>query len=260
MIKDIIVNLSVTKEGSVVGKYAVSVAAALEAHLTGVAFIYDPVVPISGAGYIPAEVIETQRDDNESAAEAAIKNFTAATNQAGISADSMMTSASPAAAYQGRIGCHDSARQTTRSSASAAPVMNGEGDYTSRARSLLKLLAFSGFTLIVALAVLELLFVILLHSPRVVAAAGGPMRLLVQQIYRHFNRSLIQFDARCARYDAELFYTLKPGSCTWGNLEFSNEYRINRAGVRDDGVVFDSRAWLDDTTRIHDAFVQVSLG
>jgi hypothetical protein len=57
MVKDIIVNLSVTKEGSVVGKYAVSVAAALEAHLTGVAFIYDPVVPISGAGYIPAEVI-----------------------------------------------------------------------------------------------------------------------------------------------------------------------------------------------------------
>ena len=34
MVKDIIVNLSVTKEGSVVGKYAVSVAAALQAHLT----------------------------------------------------------------------------------------------------------------------------------------------------------------------------------------------------------------------------------
>jgi nucleotide-binding universal stress UspA family protein len=98
MIKDIIVNLSVTKEGSVVGKYAVSVAAALEAHLTGVAFIYDPVVPISGAGYIPAEVVETQRDDNESAAEAAIRSFTAATDQAGISAEPLMTSASLAGA------------------------------------------------------------------------------------------------------------------------------------------------------------------
>jgi len=98
MIKDIIVNLSVTKEGSVVGKYAVSVAAALEAHLTGVAFIYDPVVPISGAGYIPAEVIETQRDDNEAAAEAAIKSFTAAANQAGVSAESLTTSASLAGA------------------------------------------------------------------------------------------------------------------------------------------------------------------
>jgi nucleotide-binding universal stress UspA family protein len=98
MVKDIIVNLSVTKEGSVVGKYAVSVAAALQAHLTGVAFIYDPVVPISGAGYIPAEVIETQREDNETAAEAAIKSFTAAADQAGISAEPLMTSASLAGA------------------------------------------------------------------------------------------------------------------------------------------------------------------
>jgi len=98
MVKDIIVNLSVTKEGSLVGKYAVSVAAALEAHLTGVAFIYDPVVPISGAGYIPAEVIETQREDNESAAEAAIKGFTTATDQAGISAEPLITSASLAGA------------------------------------------------------------------------------------------------------------------------------------------------------------------
>jgi nucleotide-binding universal stress UspA family protein len=98
MVKDIIVNLSVTKEGSVVGKYAVSVAAALQAHLTGVAFVYDPVVPISGAGYIPAEVIETQLDDNETAASAAIKDFNIATDQAGISAESLTTNAGLAAA------------------------------------------------------------------------------------------------------------------------------------------------------------------
>lgn len=98
MVKDIIVNLSVTKEGAVVGNYAVSVGAALQAHVTGVAFIYDPVVPISGAGYIPAEIIETQRDDNETAAAAAIKSFTAASDQAGISAEPLMTSASLAGA------------------------------------------------------------------------------------------------------------------------------------------------------------------
>jgi hypothetical protein len=44
MIKDIIVNLSVTKNGGVVGNYAASVAAALQTQLTGVAFIYDPIV------------------------------------------------------------------------------------------------------------------------------------------------------------------------------------------------------------------------
>jgi nucleotide-binding universal stress UspA family protein len=94
MVKDIIVNLSVTTEGSIVGKYAISVAAALQAHLTGVAFIYDPVVPISGAGYIPADIIETQREDNETAAEVAIKSFNAASDQAGISAEPLMTSVS----------------------------------------------------------------------------------------------------------------------------------------------------------------------
>jgi len=94
MIKDIIVNLSVTENGSAVGNYAASVAAALQAHLAGVAFIYDPIVPISDGGYIPAEVIETQRADNQAAAESAIKSFTAASNRAGISAEPLMLSAS----------------------------------------------------------------------------------------------------------------------------------------------------------------------
>ena len=68
MIKDIVVNVS--KDDSTVF-YAVSVAAALQAHLTGVAFIYDPVVPMPDGGYIPADVIERQRADNEAAAESA---------------------------------------------------------------------------------------------------------------------------------------------------------------------------------------------
>ena len=94
MIKDIIVNLSVTKNDSTVGNYAVSVAAALQAHLTGIAFIYDPIVPISGTGYIPADVIESQRADNETAADAAIKDFTTTTDRAGISAEPQSLTAS----------------------------------------------------------------------------------------------------------------------------------------------------------------------
>ena len=98
MIKDILANLSVTKEGGPAGDYAVSAAAALQAHLTGVAFIYDPVVPVSGTGYIPAEVIESQEADNETAAKAAIKKFLMATDRAGISADPLTISASLAGA------------------------------------------------------------------------------------------------------------------------------------------------------------------
>jgi nucleotide-binding universal stress UspA family protein len=98
MVKDIIVNLGVAKNGSVVGNYAASVAAALQAHLTGVAFIYDPIVPISDGGYIPAEVVETQCADNEAAAESAVKSFTAATDRVGISAEPLTLSASLAGA------------------------------------------------------------------------------------------------------------------------------------------------------------------
>ena len=75
MIKDIVVNLSVTKAGGSAGDYAVSIASALGAHLAGIAFVYDPIVPISGTGYIPPEIIETQQADNEAAAKAAIDRF-----------------------------------------------------------------------------------------------------------------------------------------------------------------------------------------
>jgi nucleotide-binding universal stress UspA family protein len=98
MIRDIVVNLSVTKAGGPAGDYAVSVASALEAHLAGIAFVYDPIVPISGTGYIPPEVIETQQADNEAAAKAAIGRFTEATRRAGLSAEPLTLSASLAGA------------------------------------------------------------------------------------------------------------------------------------------------------------------
>src|SRR5580700_5862178 len=94
MIKDIIVNLSVGERPAPVGDYAISVAAAFEAHLAGVAFLYDPIVPVSGAGYIPAEVIETQERDNETATRAALDRFAAASARAGVTAEPLTLSAS----------------------------------------------------------------------------------------------------------------------------------------------------------------------
>jgi nucleotide-binding universal stress UspA family protein len=98
MIKDIVVNLSVTKAGGTAGDYAVSVAGALDAHIAGIAFVYDPIVPISGTGYIPAEVIETQQADNEAAAKSAIDRFAEATRRAGLSAEPLTIPASLAGA------------------------------------------------------------------------------------------------------------------------------------------------------------------
>jgi nucleotide-binding universal stress UspA family protein len=94
MIKDIVVNLSVGEKASPASDYAVSVAAAFDAHLAGIAFLYDPIVPVSGAGYIPAEVIETQERDNEAATKAALERFTAASARAGVTAEPLTLSAS----------------------------------------------------------------------------------------------------------------------------------------------------------------------
>ena len=98
MIRDIVVNLSVAKDAGPAGDFAISIAALLNAHLTGVAFVYDPIVPISGTGYIPAEVIETQQAENEAAAKAALDRFVEASRRAGLSMEQLTLSASLAGA------------------------------------------------------------------------------------------------------------------------------------------------------------------
>jgi nucleotide-binding universal stress UspA family protein len=105
MIKDIVVNLSIGEKPGPAGDYAISVAAAFDAHLAGIAFLYDPIVPVSGAGYIPSEVIETQERDNEAATRAALDRFTAASARAGVTAEPLTLSASFAGVGQqfGRI-------------------------------------------------------------------------------------------------------------------------------------------------------------
>jgi nucleotide-binding universal stress UspA family protein len=94
MIKDIVVNLGVGEKASPACDYAVSVAATFDAHLAGIAFLYDPIIPVSGAGYIPAEVIETQERDNEATTRAALDRFSAACARAGVAAEPLTLSAS----------------------------------------------------------------------------------------------------------------------------------------------------------------------
>jgi nucleotide-binding universal stress UspA family protein len=94
MIKDIVVNLSIG-EGAA-GDYAVSVAAKFDAHLAGIAFVYDPIIPVSGTGYVPAEVVDTQVADNQAASKAAVDRFAAAASRAGISVEPVALNASVA--------------------------------------------------------------------------------------------------------------------------------------------------------------------
>jgi len=73
-----------------------------------------------------------------------------------------------------------------------------------------------------------------LRYPRLLSHAKGIIVEAYRSYYGNFDRRIIQYDAECARYDPDLFYTLKPGSCTFTNREYSVEYRINSLGVRDD--------------------------
>jgi len=68
MIKDILVHLSRGKSPDVAMNFGVSVAARMGAHLTGIAFRYEPLIPITMDSYeMPPEVIETQRVEPSSA-------------------------------------------------------------------------------------------------------------------------------------------------------------------------------------------------
>jgi nucleotide-binding universal stress UspA family protein len=105
MIKDIVVNLGLG-EKSPAGAYAISMAEAFEAHLLGVAFSYEPMVPYSIAGGMPTELIQAQRADADRAASQAIARFEQAAKRVDISFESLTLSASVSGASEqlGRIG------------------------------------------------------------------------------------------------------------------------------------------------------------
>lgn len=92
MIKDIVVNLGVSaKQGHAAEDYAISMAGTFGAHVTGVAFIYDPlnwlVYPMTSYGETPREVTEALKRELADLAKKAADRFTAATALAGVSAE-----------------------------------------------------------------------------------------------------------------------------------------------------------------------------
>ena len=94
MIKDLVVNLSVGAGRDAAGPYAISVAEAFGAHVAGVAFSYEPVIPPTIMGTVPVSFIESQRAESDKAADEAIARFNDATRRAGVSSDSRALSAS----------------------------------------------------------------------------------------------------------------------------------------------------------------------
>jgi nucleotide-binding universal stress UspA family protein len=96
MIKDIVVNLTGGHPQDFASAYAISLAAGFGAHLAGIGFIYEPVIPGSLIGGMPTDLIEAQREENSRTAKEAISRFESAARAAGISAETRTLDASVA--------------------------------------------------------------------------------------------------------------------------------------------------------------------
>ena len=93
MIKDILVSLPVRRSSDAAVGYAISVATAFDAHLAGLAFVYEPTVPGTVFDGLTAEIVATFRAQSEKAGKAAIAKFDDAVRRAGVSAESRMVEA-----------------------------------------------------------------------------------------------------------------------------------------------------------------------
>ena len=98
MIKDIIVNLSVGKPRDVAGDYAISVASAFDAHLSGVACAYEPVIGGLTFPGAPPSVIDSFRAQSQAEAERAKKAFDENARHARLAVDSFVISATASGA------------------------------------------------------------------------------------------------------------------------------------------------------------------
>jgi nucleotide-binding universal stress UspA family protein len=98
MIKDLLVNIPIGAASVPVVDYAVSVADAYDAHLAGVAFAYEPVVPGTVFDGVAASIIETYRAESEKVGKAAVAKFDETVRRAGISAESHLLEAGPTGA------------------------------------------------------------------------------------------------------------------------------------------------------------------
>jgi hypothetical protein len=95
MIKDILVNLAIDDKGDRARDYAISLADKLDAHLTGIAFTYEPALPImTGTETLSMEYINEQRAENEKAAQRPKANFQKTVGEAGLRSDCYSPNAS----------------------------------------------------------------------------------------------------------------------------------------------------------------------
>ncbi|MBM4439103.1 MAG: hypothetical protein FJ027_01670 [Candidatus Rokubacteria bacterium] len=100
---------------------------------------------------------------------------------------------------------------------------------------LARIVLRAAVVLLVAAALLEAGVALLLRYP----PRAPALRHVARLYYGAFDRAIIQADPRFARYDPELFYTLRPGRFVYAQREFAHEFRVNRLGSRDEETALD---------------------
>src|SRR5262249_16511266 len=95
MIKDVLVNLDLEASHAVAANFAISVARTFQAHLSAVAFAYEPAVPGALFDHRAVELIEEQRKRWETAAQTAIAHFEGAARGSGLASESHLLKVDP---------------------------------------------------------------------------------------------------------------------------------------------------------------------
>jgi hypothetical protein len=101
-----------------------------------------------------------------------------------------------------------------------------EGSRQALTRALLRALVGVAITVFL---VDSAIAVLLAFPPRT-----GPLLSVARVFYANVDRDIIQLNPAAARWDPELFYTLRPGRFVFAQREFQHEYRVNRLGLRDE--------------------------
>ncbi|MEQ1587502.1 MAG: hypothetical protein ABL895_16575 [Cyclobacteriaceae bacterium] len=91
-------------------------------------------------------------------------------------------------------------------------------------------ISFNLMVVLIFLAFLEILLWFQYSNPSKIPSFA---KKAFTSYYSQVGRNTIQVEAACAQYDPELFYLLKPGFCTFENIEFSTPVEINQMGLRD---------------------------
>jgi nucleotide-binding universal stress UspA family protein len=108
MIKDVVVHLAAGTDRDPAAQFAISIAAAFQAHIAGIAFAYDPALTPTVLDGMSAGWIDAQRAENLAAAEQAAARFEEAARRDGVSAEHRIIESSlgSAASRFGRIARH----------------------------------------------------------------------------------------------------------------------------------------------------------